>query len=136
MCKITISKISAEIAQSLKTLILLDPANDSYKGGPISENASNLTASQIVASISLCLTDIIRLKNKDENDWKSIEGVLDISIPELMNIINKLGDKFRRIQAFDIVWKYLDEACKELEERKLRKQINMLIILFGAIYHR
>lgn len=137
MCKPAIAKISAEVSQSLKTLILLDPANNkSYQGGPVTDNDFYWSASQMTASVCLCLMDLVLLKDeqKDDNDWKAITDVLDISIPQLMKIINELGDRFKRIQAFNPLPEYLAEACKELDSKGYRKHRNLLLILFGAIY--
>lgn len=130
----TISETSTDIAQALTTLMLLDSSNYSQKGFPVVDPVSGMSASQLAAMISLSLADLVCMKEKDENDLKSINRILEITIPKLTSIINTLGDKFEKIQYINIISENLVKTIQELDQLKWRKHKNALILLFTAIY--
>lgn len=80
------------------------------------------------------LVELVNLKDKNDNDNKSIKGILEISIPQLQQIINRLGDIFHQISELDVISSSLNSAINELERLEWRELKISLIILFASIY--
>lgn len=133
MCKITISNISGSIASILSDLIRLDVSALTQNNNVLA-NESAMHASQQVATVSMYLVELVNLKDKNDNDNKSIKGILEISIPQLQQIINRLGDIFHQISELDVISSSLNSAINELERLEWRELKISLIILFASIY--
>lgn len=130
MCTIKVSNLSNKIASSLSMLIVAD----AKAKNSILNYDSGLTISQEIAKVSMYLVELICLQEKNDNDKKSIQSVLEISIPQLQRIINQLGDVFNPISEIEVISKSLNNAVTELEKLKWEDLKISLIILFASIY--